>query len=213
MKLMKRALGRGRGRGWLVLVWALSLGLKTTAADYSVSMEEYGFFNFRFRPSYLEIQVGDTVTWMNNDYTQFGYGGYGAVAFDGPAVLWSTGLVFPGQSRSITFPFVATYDYEDPDYVSVGMTGTLVVKPATPPQPSGPVTLVAPQWLADGRFQCLVSNLVVGATNIVQASPNVSASPAQWTMVSSNIVASSVETFTDDGAAAFPVRFYRAWQP
>ncbi len=85
------------------------------------------------------------------------------------------------------------------------MTGTIVVKPATPPQPV-PATLIDPLVLLDGRFQCTVSNLVPGKTYIVEASTNL----MNWTAISTNVAASSVESYVDDGAAAFRRRCYRS---
>jgi hypothetical protein len=85
------------------------------------------------------------------------------------------------------------------------MTGTIVVKPATPPQ-STPATLTDPMRLQDGRFQFTLSNLTAGATYIIQDSTNL----ADWTSLATNVAASTVETWTDDRAAAFKRQFYRA---
>jgi plastocyanin len=194
-----------RVRGWLILVSALSLVTEGMAANYTVYMESYGFLNFRFSPSHLEIQVGDTVTWRNEDYTQWGYYGYDATCYSGSQIVWSTGVVDPGESSSITFPYVDTYFYQDSYFGAYGMTGTLVVNSAQPPTLE-PVTLLAPQWLATGQFQCLVSNLVAGTNYVMQASTNL----ADWVNLVTNTAAASVETFTDNPQAASRVRFYRA---
>ena len=205
---MKHALGWLGGSGGLVLLSALSFGLKGQAADYFVNMEDHGFFSWRFNPSYLEIQVGDTVTWINADYTEYSYlYGHDATCYAGTQIWWSTGSIDPGsQSTPITFPFAATFSYEDHNFYSQGMTATLVVKEATPQLPV-PATLLAPQLLPEGNFQCLVSNLVVGTTYIMQASTNL----VDWTSISTNTASSSVETFADTDAAASRIRFYRSW--
>jgi plastocyanin len=205
---MKHALGWLGGSGGLILLSALSFGLNGQAADYYVNMEDHGFFSWRFNPSYLEIQVGDTVTWINADYTQYSYlYGHDATCYAGTQIWWSTGSIEPGsQSNPITFPFAATFSYEDHTFYSQGMTATLVVQEATPQLPV-PATLLDPQLLPDGNFQCLVSNLVVGTTYIMQASTNL----VDWTSISTNIASSSVETFTDPDAAASGIRFYRSW--
>ncbi len=194
-----------RVEGWLILISALSLVTGSSAATYTVYMESYGFINFRFRPSYLEIQVGDTVTWRNDDYTQWGYDGYDATYYWGSQILWSTGLVYPGESSSITFPYVDTYNYEDSYYGAYGMTGTLVVKSAQPPTVE-PVTLLAPQWLVTGQFQCVVSNLVAGTNYVMQVSTNL----VDWVNLVTNTAAASVETFTDNPPTASRRRSYRA---
>ena len=189
----------------LILFLAVGFGANGRTANHEVWMESYGFFKFRFVPNYLEIQVGDSVTWRNEDYTQYGYSGYDATCYSGPNILWSTGLVFPSESASLTFPFVATYSYRDSYYGDYGMNGTLVVKPAVVP-PTG-ATLLAPQWFSDGRFQCLVSNLTVGKTYIMQVSSDLVA----WTGIATNTAAASVETFTHNPAPAFGAHFYRSW--
>jgi plastocyanin len=171
-----------QAKGWLILISALSLATQAPGAEYTVYMESYGFFKFRFRPAYLEIQVGDTVTWRNEDYTQWGFYGYDATCYG----VWSTGLVDLGESSSLTFPFAATYAYEDSWYGTNGMTGTLVVKSAQPPAVE-PMTLLAPQWLPTGQFQCLVSNLVAGTNYVIQISTNL----VDWAGLSTNSAASS----------------------
>ncbi len=192
-------------KGCLILLSALTFGLCGRAADYTVWMESYGFFSFRFVPNYLEIQVGDSVTWRNEDYTQFGYNGYNATCYYPPStILWTSDLVFPGESSSVTFPYVATYSYRDSYYGDYGMTGTLVVKAATTPVGA---TLLLPQWSSEGRFQCLVSNLVVGQTYVMQVSPNL----VDWTGIATNTAADTVEAFTDNAAVRPGSRFYRSW--
>lgn len=202
---MKNANRLMRVKGWLVLVAALGLGATGRAADYTVYMESYGFFGFRFVPSYLEIQTGDSVTWRNEDYTEWGYYGYDATCYWGEQILWSTGVLESGDSASITFPYVETYNYQDSYFGQYGMTGTLVVTQAQPPL-AEQVTLLAPQWLATGQFQCVVSNLVVGTNYVMQVSTNL----ADWDNLVTNSAAASVETFTDNPPAAARLRFYRA---
>jgi plastocyanin len=202
---MKNANEWMRVKGCLILLSALSLVTGSMAADYTVYMESYGLGSFRFRPDSLEIQVGDTVTWRNEDYTQWGYLGYDATCYWGSQILWTTDWVYPGESSSITFPYVETYFYEDSDYGAYGMTGTLVVNSAQPPTVE-PVKLLAPQRLVTGQFQCVVSNLVVGTNYVMQVSTNL----VDWVNLVTNSATASVETFTDNPPMASRVRFYRA---
>lgn len=199
-----------RRMGWLVLFSVLGFGLNGKAADYYVNMESYGFYRYRFNPSYLEIQAGDTVTWINADYTEesFFYG-HDATCYAGSFIWWSTGTIDAGyQSDPILFPFAATFNYLDHNFYSEGMTGTLVVKEAAT-QPPVPASLLVPQLLTDGSFQCLVSNLVAGTTYILQSSTNL----MDWTGIATNTASGSVETFTENGAAASGIRFYRSCTP
>ena len=86
------------------------------------------------------------------------------------------------------------------------MTGTIVVNPATPTQPT-PATLLDPVRLPGGSFQFTLSNLVVGATYIIQASTNL----VDWSNIATNVAASDVESYVDNEAPAFRQRFYRSW--
>jgi plastocyanin len=176
-----------------LLGWALWPGLPARAAVFTVEMTGY----YRFSPSYLEIQVNDIVTWVNHDWSDF----HSAVSTDG---YWDSGDLDYGETFSLQFLAPGTYGYQDYYYWVLGMTGTIVVTPATPSQPT-PATLVDPTPLQDGRFQLSVSNLTVGATYIIEGSTNLT----DWTGLVTNVAASTIETWTDDGAAAFGGRFYR----
>jgi plastocyanin len=179
-----------------LMLSALCMGPAVQAANYTVEMTS----DWTFSPAYLEIQVGDIVTWVNHDWTYYPHDtvcpGY-----------WSSGLLDVDESVWLMFPFTGTFHYRDSFFYSYGMTGTIVVKPATPQQPV-PATLIDPMVLPDGRFQCTVSNLVPSKTYIMEASTNL----ANWTPISTNVAASSMETYVDDGAAAFRRRCYRSVQ-
>ncbi len=81
------------------------------------------------------------------------------------------------------------------------MTGTIVVVPAVPPP-----MLLSPVSLPNGSFQCVVSNLVVGTTNMVQASTDL----VNWINVSTNVAVDFSFQFVDVGAPVYRNRFYRA---
>lgn len=163
------------------------------AADHYVSMSFYAF-----SPSYLEIQVGDTVWWRNDDFDEI----YSSVSTQG---YWDTGEIYPGDRVGVTFPFVGSFPYQDPVFTLFGMKGTIIVNPATPQTTPG--LLIDPARLPNGSFQFTVTNLVVGQTCIIQASTNL----VDWDGISTNLVSAESFLFTDDGAAAAGRRFYRAW--
>lgn len=164
------------------------------ATDYRVSMTS----NFSFSPNYLVIAVGDTVTWVNDDY----YDDHDSSSVNG---YWYSGLLAPGDSWSLTFPYVGTFQYEDTYWYMLGMTGVVIVKvPIVPP----PVSLLAPQFLPDGSFQCVVSNLTVGQPYMIQTSTNL----VDWTDVFITTASSSTETYVDAMAANFDRQFYRCYQ-
>jgi plastocyanin len=183
----------------ILALLALFLAPQGHAASYDIYMTEYGF-----DPAYLEVQVGDTVTWWNDDswgdpHTTRSY-----------SYPWSSGLVQFGYGVYLTVTRTGTFDYIDE---MTAETGTLVVNPSTPPQPT-PSTLSDPKRLPDGRFEFTLNNLTPGTTYIIQASTNVieaSTNLVVWTNLSTNVAANSIETYTDEGAAAFRRRFYRAW--
>jgi plastocyanin len=177
-----------------LLLCALWSGSSARSAQYMVVMTDY----YRFNPSYQEIQVNDLVTWVNRD--DFDY--HSSVSTDG---YWDSGDLDYGETYTLQFFAPGTYSYEDYYYWVLGMTGTIVVKSTTPSQPT-PATLIDPMWLQDGRFQFSLSNLTAGASYIIQASTNLTS----WTSLATNVAASTVETWTDDGAATFRRQFYRA---
>ena len=89
---------------------------------------------------------------------------------------------------------VAAFNAGDDVY---GMTGTIVVNPAIP-------VLTSPALLPDHSFQFMVTNLVAGQTNIIQASTNL----GTWTSLYTNVSAGTGFTYVDP-ATASGRRFYR----
>lgn len=178
--------------GPAVLVANLWLGYAAAnAAQYMIAMTSEDTFS----PDYLEVHVGDTVTWVNQDsfdsHDSSSLGGY-----------WYSGVLDYNQTFSIVPSFTGTFPYEDTTWGALGMTGTIVVTTAASPPP----VLQAPVRLPNGSFQCLVSNLVVGTTNIVQASTNC----VNWSNVSTNVAIDYSFQFVDVTSAPFSCRFYRA---
>lgn len=78
--------------------------------------------NLAFDPQTLTIQVGDTVTWTNNETD-----GTDHTTTSDTANLWDSGLLQPGQSFSHTFPDPGTFTYHCT--VHTFMTGSIVVHP------------------------------------------------------------------------------------
>jgi plastocyanin len=73
--------------------------------------------NLAFNPSSIDVKVGDTVTWTNNDnvgHTVTGDGGL------------DSGTIEPGGTFSKKFDTAGTYQYHCSVHPS--MTGTVVVK-------------------------------------------------------------------------------------
>jgi len=70
-----------------------------------------------FAPNPINISVGSTVTWTNNDSAAH------AIVADGGA--FSSGAIAPGAQYSYTFPSAATVTYHDAS--NPGMVGTVNV--------------------------------------------------------------------------------------
>jgi plastocyanin len=170
----------------LLLISATGLMSVAAASEFIVEMTD----NYRFDPSYLQIQLGDTVTWVNQDSNRV-HSAYGTQFY------WDTGDLSYGQTYSITLPATGKYPYQDFNDWYRGMTGTIVVVVA-------PV-LTDPKRLPDGMFQFTVTNLVVGKTNIVRASTNL----LNWTDISTNVAVDKSYSFVDPGAAVIARRYYR----
>ena len=62
--------------------------------------------------------------------------------------------------------------------------------------------------VSSGQFQITASNVVVGLTNYLQASTNLS-SPAFWVSIQTNVAASNTMTFTGLSPTNAPAQFYR----
>ena len=82
-----------------------------------------------FIPNPVEIDIGETVTWENNDIVAHtSTGGYADPA-DGPSgVPWDSSLIGVGQSFSFTFDTAGTYDYFC--MIHPWMVGTVIVADA-----------------------------------------------------------------------------------
>jgi plastocyanin len=93
---------------------ALSLAAAPVlAADQAVTIE-----GFAFSPGTVTVNVGDSVTWTNNDSAAHTATGSG---FD-------TGNIANGASDSVTFQSAGTFDYACS--IHLQMTGTVVVRAA-----------------------------------------------------------------------------------
>jgi plastocyanin len=84
----------------------------TAPPAFTVVIEHYGF-----TPKRLVVPQGAIVTWTNRD----------GIRHDATAVgQWTTGLILPGQTGSITASSPGTFQYKCT--VHPDMTGTLVVE-------------------------------------------------------------------------------------
>ncbi len=186
--------------GWVWLIAVASWVSPTArAADHQVLMTD----TLEFSPSYLEIEVGDTVTWYNaddiDDHTSTSTTG-----------LWNSGDVAPGEYYGpLLFDTPGTFNYRDiyysnPDGTS-GMIGTIVVKPASVVTPA---VLTGSARLSNGSFESTITNVTAGKTIVVEVSTNL----ANWTGILTNLNPNTTLTFTDNAATGQARRFYRCYQ-
>lgn len=75
---------------------------------------------FAFAPASLEVKVGDTVTWTNNDSPA-----HTVSSDDGVTPAFDTGDLKPGTTGTVTFGKAGTYAYHCNIHSS--MHGTIVV--------------------------------------------------------------------------------------
>jgi plastocyanin len=94
-------------------VLALTLAPSAIAATKNVAITRSGFV-----PASVTIDVGDTITWTNNDTVNH------SVVSD--AGLFSSGILTPGQSFSNTFGQNGTFRYRDG--TRTGVRGRVVVR-------------------------------------------------------------------------------------
>jgi plastocyanin len=119
--------------GMLLAAAPLMAGV-ADAATQSVSIQ-----NISFMPAQLTVNVGDTVTWTNNETTSTYHTVSGSAFDSSPSCVTSTGVgcLQPGQHFSHTFTSAGTFDYHCKVHAS--MTGTVVVQAAAPAS-SSPAT-------------------------------------------------------------------------
>ena len=148
-----------------------------------------------FTPATLNISVGDTVIWVNNDELFPVHTTTSDLLITDPD-YWYGLLSGEGDSYTNTFNNPGTFTYRDDVDLN---TGTITV---TAPQ-SQEIVLQSPRTVG-GQFLFDVSGLTPGQTNVVQASTNL----VQWTGVSTNIATASSMTITNTlspGAKLFRV--------
>src|SRR5512135_1346617 len=75
----------------VLTVWA---GQSAKATEYTVEMTS----DWTFSPKYLQIQVGDIVTWVNHDWTNHNYHDSICPGY------WYTGLLNVDETNSVVFP-------------------------------------------------------------------------------------------------------------
>lgn len=107
------------------------------AAFYSLAAVTTTYVDIRnnaFQPSTVEVAANDTVQWTNRDQIAH------TVKFDHQAE--GSGPIPPGRTESETFPTPGTYAYHCE--IHQAMTGTVVVRAATPTSSTTTTTLARP---------------------------------------------------------------------
>jgi plastocyanin len=104
----------------LMLVSVAAVGLMTPNKADAQTTQAVTIADFAFSPASLTINVGDTVTWTNNDSAT-----HTATATDGS---FDTGELAQGASGSVTFDTAGTFNYICS--IHPQMTGTIIVQEA-----------------------------------------------------------------------------------
>jgi plastocyanin len=116
-------------RNSALITLLLLLGNAVQAANVPVTMT-----NFRFTPADATINVGDTVTWNNQQGFHDSVSGANGV----PNGLWNSGTQFgrlmgPGESFSVAFSAPGTFPYYCSPHWTLGMAGSVRVIAANAP--------------------------------------------------------------------------------
>lgn len=109
----------------LLMLAAVSMTPRASAATMSVKMEEHGEGMYVFSPKIITVNVGDTVKWENETDAPH------TVTSD--TGVWDSGNMNEGDEFSFTFKKAGTYPYYCKYHGGrggVGMAGTVVVKGA-----------------------------------------------------------------------------------
>ena len=108
-----------RSRPRRLVAGALAVAASAIAAGSAVAADQaVTIASFAFTPATVTIDVGDTVTWTNQDSVA-----HTATATD---ASWDTGDIAQGASASITFSTAGTFTYLCTPHPT--MTGTVVVR-------------------------------------------------------------------------------------
>jgi hypothetical protein len=158
--------------------------------------------SWTFSPASIEINVGDTVTWVNRD----DFDDHDATSTN-PNAQWTTGPVPADESVTLQFLTAGTFPYRDSIYGALGMTGTVVVKGGSTVTPT-PATITNLMLLPEGAFRFTIANLTPGLTTVVQVSTNL----VDWDGVQTNFPGGDSMDFTNAAAALFPESFFRCYQ-
>jgi plastocyanin len=126
----------------LLLALAIGLSLPAQAATITIDLS-----NFQFVPKNQTVNVGDTITWVNQDFTQHDTtSGTNGI----PNGLWHSALLSHGQTFSFTFNSTGLYPYFcTPHVFSFNMVGLITV--VAPNQP--PIVSIATPALRSDRPQ------------------------------------------------------------
>ena len=171
----------------------LALCLPAGAKDWYVSITD----KWTFEPVYFEIQVGDRVTWTNNDNHEQ----HRTLSRQD---VWDSGPIPCFGTFTFTFTRAGEFDYWCPHCGTCARLDA-VAPPTPPPSPA----LVEAGWTTNG-FRFRMTNLVSGKSYVVQSSTNLTA----WTGVCTNLASGTSATNVDNAAAAGGARFYRVvWKP
>ncbi len=160
---------------------------------------------YLFAPKTMQIQTGDTVVWVNDDFI-----GHDTVSDEG---LWSSGhLLGRGQTYAHTFPTAGVFNYHCTPHAQFGMVGTITVTAAvslpavTLTTPTNGATFTAPATVVlsanaletNGSIQRVEFN---AASNIVAVATN-APYVANWTNVAAGTYIVTARAVDATGAAA-----------
>jgi len=104
----------------LLVAAATGIAALATAASVVAADTDVTIANFAFAPDPVTVNVGDTITWTNNDSAP-----HTATADDGS---FDTGQLAQGDSGDVTFDTAGSFAYHCS--VHPNMTGTVVVEAA-----------------------------------------------------------------------------------
>jgi len=105
---------------WIALLLPLASQGQALAATAEVSIT-----NFSFNPGAVNLRLGDSVHWTNNDEVPHTSTG------DSPLALWNSGNIPSGQDFTFAFSAAGTYPYHC--NIHTFMAAQLTVKPKATP--------------------------------------------------------------------------------
>jgi plastocyanin len=153
------------GMAALAIAALFALTTLAAAAPRTAETKTVDISNFAFNPATIEIMVGDTVRWVNNDTAP-----HTATAGNGG---FDSGNLSNGQEYSFTFTEAGSYNYVCRYHDVMAATVVVAAAAAPAPAPAAPAPAPAAQPAPTGSVEASDQPIVNGAITVAKVTSSV----------------------------------------